>query len=57
MFWIFQDHTKAWRKKAYAWEKSFISVSDLPRLHKVAGQRAYTEMKGIDSVIKKQRAK
>jgi len=33
-------------------KKSFVSVFDLPRSHRVAGQRAYAEMKGIDPVKK-----
>ena len=34
-------------------KKFFLSVSDLPRSHRVAGKRAYAEMKGIDPVKKK----
>jgi hypothetical protein len=53
MFLIFRDHTKVQGKEHTHEKKSFLSVSDLPRSHRVAGQRAYAEMKGIDPVKKK----
>ena len=54
MFLIFRDHTKVQGKEhTHEKKKSFLSVSDLPRSHRVAGQRAYAEKKGIDPVKKK----
>ena len=53
MFLIFRDHTKVQGKEHTHEKKSFLSVSDLPRLPRVAGKRAYAEMKGIDPVKKK----
>ena len=53
-FW-FSEITLRCREKSIRMrkKKSFLSVSDLPRSHRVAGQRAYVEMKGIDPVKKK----
>ena len=53
MFLIFQDHSKVQGKEHTHEKKDFLSVSDFPRSHRVTGQRAYVEMKGIDLVIKK----
>ena len=53
MFLIFRDHTRVQGKEHTHEKKNFLSVSDFPRSHRVAGKRAYAEMKGIDPVIKK----
>jgi hypothetical protein len=53
LFLICPDRTESQGKEHTQKKKNFLSVSDLPRSHRVAGQRAYAEMKGIDPVIKK----